>query len=125
MKNFFDYNKITFWVGIILVIYIFVSLADVGSKNFKLKQKADKLEEEISRLQSEIEDLSYRISYYKTDNFKEKTAREKLNLQQPGEAVIIVPAQKENEKLEAEQPLSKKTKPKTNIEQWLDFLFGS
>lgn len=127
MKKFFDYNKITFWIGAILVVYMLFSLADISSRNFKLKQQAEKLENDISRLQSETEELSYKISYYKTDNYKEKIAREKLNMRSPGETVVIIPGQRDSntdKNIEMGQK-TKKFVPRNNIEQWLEFLFGS
>lgn len=125
MSKFFDYSRIAFWIGLILVIYFFIALLNESSKNYKLSQQADQLESQIAQLQSEVEDLGYKISYYKTDLYKEKVAREKLGLQQPGESVVIVPGSKEDTKsvMQASKPANQP--PKTNFQQWADFLFGS
>ncbi|MDP2918238.1 MAG: hypothetical protein Q8N68_01940, partial [bacterium] len=39
------------------------------------------------------------IAYFSTDAFREKMARQKLNLQRPGETVVALPVKKEGEKI--------------------------
>ena len=125
MRKIFDFTRVAFWIGLVLVIYIFAVLANESSQNYKLRQKSDSLEIDIARLESEIENLGYKVTYYQTDLYKEKLAREKLGLQKPGEQVVIVRDPNRTEPAaEVAQP-SSASQVKTNFQQWIDFLFGS
>ena len=127
VRKAFDFTRIAFWIGLLLVIYIFAVLVHESSQNYQLRQQADSLDVDIAKLQSEIENLGYKVTYYQTDLYKEKLAREKLGLQKSGEQVIII---RNND--QAAQPSTPGTKAgagkdgaKTNLQQWIDFLFGS
>lgn len=113
------------WVGLTLIVVIFIFLVRDNSKSYNLRQKADQLEAENRKLESDIQDLEYKITYYNTPEYKERIAREVLGLQSPGESVIIVPKPENptsGDEQEAEAPKEIK---KSNFRQWMDFLFGS
>jgi cell division protein FtsB len=131
MRKLFDFTRIAFWIGLAIIIYMFAILTNETGKNYNLRAKTDELDNQITQLQSQIEELGYKVTYYQTSDYKEKVARDKLGLQKPGEQVVIVqkadtvalsaqPAQqvelKTKEEIEAEQP---------HWQQWRDFLFGS
>ncbi len=130
MRKFFKSSAAIFWIGLIVIIYMFAILANETSKNYQLRSRADELEGQISKLESDIQELGYKVTYYKTDAYKEKLARQELGVQAPGESVVIV---KDDQ---AEQQQSQDTKAvalktddqieseKPNYQQWWDFLFG-
>ncbi len=125
MRKVFDFTKAAFWVGLLLTIYIFALLTTESTKSYHLRQKEDELQAQIEKLQADIEELGYKISYYKTDEYKEKLAREKLNMQSAGESVVIVrgknsPATTNGSGLQKQSHV-----PKTNFDAWFDFLTGS
>lgn len=79
------------------VILIFLVLFFIVYKLSFQIQKQDKIDEEIADLQGEIdrlsqenEDLSELIGYLKTDDFKEREAKDKLNLIKEGEKMVLV-----------------------------------
>lgn len=131
MRKLFDFTRLAFWIGLAIIIYMFAVLTNETGKNYNLRAKADELDNQITQLQSQIEELGYKVTYYQTSDYKEKVARDKLGLQKPGEQVVIVqktdtktpdikPAQqvelKSAEALEAGRP---------HWQQWRDFLIGS
>lgn len=131
MRKLFDFTRLAFWIGLGIIIYMFAVLTNETGKNYNLRAKTDELDNQITQLQSQIEELGYKVTYYQTSDFKEKVARDKLGLQKPGEQVVIVqkadtpieevvPAQqvelKTKEEIEAEKP---------HWQQWREFLFGS
>lgn len=125
MRKAFDFTKLAFWVGLLLVIYIFAILINESGKNYQLRQKADSLDADIAKLQSDIESLGYKVSYYQTDLYKEKLAREKLGLQKPGEQVIIIRDDgKGSATSGSDTSSSTPADGRSNLAQWLDFLFG-
>lgn len=129
MRKFFNFSKAAFWVGLIIVVYMFAILTSETGKNYNLRSHSDELEEEINQLQSQIEELGFQIQYYKTDVYKEKLAREKLGLQKPGETVVIVPKSETqlNPTVQSTRLYTTtETQPtKSHWQQWRDFLFGS
>lgn len=125
MRKAFDFTKLAFWIGLLLVIYIFAILINESGKNYQLRQKADSLDADIAKLQSDIESLGYKVSYYQTDLYKEKLAREKLGLQKPGEQVIIIRDDgKDSATSSSDTASSTSADGRSNLAQWLDFLFG-
>ncbi len=119
-----NFAKIAFWVGLTMIGYIFILLVGEGSKSYRLHNQADQLQGEISQLQSDTEELSYKIAYYATDMYKERLARQELNLQAPGESVVIVrrPVVVAQPKIQMNQPVTRE--PKSNFQAWTDFLLG-
>ena len=125
VRKIFDFTRIAFWIGLVLVIYIFAVLAHESSQNYQLRLKADVLDADITKLQSDIESLGYKVAYYKTDLYQEKLAREKLNLQRPGEQVVIVrDPDRATPTPDDSTPPPPESAVKTNFQQWVDFLFG-
>lgn len=109
-------------VGVAVALYIGIYLVQTIQKNYELQKEIDILQEDITDLQIEQDQLKYKIQYYQTESFKEKEAREKLGLQQPGENVLILPQDKAGaaEDEQTKQPASQPP----NWQQWLDFLMG-
>ena len=130
MRKFISSGKAIFWIGLLVIIYMFAILASETGKNYQLRSKADELESQISRLESQIQDLGYKVTYYKTDSYRERLAREKLNVAAPGESVVVIKdgqskteeAEKPNEVIlkSDEQVLAEKP----NYQQWWVFIFG-
>jgi cell division protein FtsB len=59
----------------------------------RIERRAEQIQDEIRQLEAEKAQLAGRIAYYQSDEYVERTAREKLNLVRPGDvAIVIVPA---------------------------------
>lgn len=116
------------WLFIILTMILLLGLVNQGSKNYELQSRADKLNAQIAQLENDNQQLGYKILYYKTDSYKEKLAREKLGLQLPGESVVIIPGSKgetKNGSAALDNKSASAITTPSNIEQWIEFLFGS
>ncbi len=108
-------------IGLLVVAYLFGNLVETVRKNYDLKLQVATLQQENALIQTQNDALRYQITYYKTPDYIEKAARAKLGLQQPGENVIILPnAQAAVTAVKAPA----KVKPKSNFQQWMDFLSG-
>ena len=132
MRKIFNYSNLVLFGGLAFSGFMFIILATESSNNYGLRNKSDALENQIAKLQSQIEDLGYKVTYYKTDSYREILARQKLNVAAPGESVIIIKDDKSRQSTETNESkqivlttdredLSKKS----NIEQWRVFLFGN
>lgn len=84
-------------------------------------KSVESLEQEIAELEDKSLELSAMIKYLRSDEFVEREAREKLNLQKPGEKVVIVP---ESELEIARVAGEEDSKNKRNWELWLEYFFG-
>lgn len=110
-------------VGVVIALYLLVYLMQTIKHNYDLQQQINLLQQQNANLETETEALSYRIQYYQTDDYKEKEAREKLGLQQPGEGVVILP-RKDESTASAQVENQKRVKQRSNIQQWIDFIAG-
>ena len=130
MRKILHYQNILVWVFLVFVVIIFARFVSESSQNYQLRNKADDLEIQNTKLEAQIEDLSNKIAYYKTDSYREILAREKLNLAAPGESVIIIkddkrPSQKPQTTTQVDYKTSQSLEGKSNLEQWRLFLFGN
>jgi cell division protein FtsB len=131
MRKVFNYSNVVMVGGLVFIIFMFIILASESSSNYNLRNKSDALESQIIKLQAQIDDLGYKVTYYKTDSYREILAREKLNMAAPGESVIIIKDEKKPKANDTDtkqvvlrsdqEDLSKKS----NFEQWRVFLFGN
>lgn len=108
--------------GWLLIIYLGVLVIQTVKHNYDLRRQIGVLQNQITVLEEEQQELSYRIQYYKTEAFVERQARAKLGLKDPGENVLVLPKESAAGGEAAEQ--KDVEKPKSNIKQWLEFLFG-
>ena len=76
---------------IVLIAYVAVATLNEIARNYQLQQQVDQLEQENEIIALENQQLEYQIMYYQTEAFIEKEARAKLNLQEPGERVVVFP----------------------------------
>lgn len=130
MRKILNYQNILVWIFLAFVVIIFARFVSESSQNYQLRNKADDLEIQNTKLEAQIEDLANKITYYKTDSYREILAREKLNLAASGESVIIIKDDKRNsQKPQATTPVYFKAgqslEGKSNPEQWRLFLFGN
>lgn len=125
MKRRINVSRIAFWLGLAVVVAIFISLVNEGGKSYRLHNQADQIQGEINQLKADSEELTYRIAYYNTDSYKERLAREKLGLQLPGESVVIVRGSHPDTKPASLQAVTAAAEPKSNFQAWLEFLFGN
>jgi cell division protein FtsB len=122
----FDYTRLAFWVGLIATVYVMAALVNLSAKNTAVREKADKVEEEIVVLENDVEALRAQISYYESDAYKERFAREKLGLQTAGEQVVVVGRGDSERGAEKNTDVQESTLPqKSHLEEWGDFLFGA
>ena len=123
--------------GLIVLAFIATAVTWSGAKsiqqNFELQKKVVVLQEQnkVQKLQNETQKL--RNEYYKTDEYKELSARRIFGKAAPGEQVYIVPKEvalaqvspQQNTQTAQQAPANPVTLPKyqQNVQDWLDFFF--
>lgn len=118
-------SRLATFVVVGIAIYITANTVGVIARNWQLQREIATLNGEIEVLKAENERLSYDIEYYKTDQYLEQAARQKLDLKAPGETVTIVG--NVNQTVDQGKNLANISQPeaqKSNWRAWLDFLLG-
>jgi cell division protein FtsB len=110
----------------IATVALVVALAAIGFITVELYMQKRQVDSEIARLKAQSDDLksgnsqlSELIKYLDTPEYKEREAREKLNLKRPGEQVVVLP-----EESTAGSVASAKTESQSNPQKWLKYFFN-
>ena len=117
-------------IGIALIIGAGWAWASVGvmQRNFMLQKEVDGKLRQQKLIELETQNLTYQQNYYKSAEYQELAVRERLGFANPGEKVLILPANTDLAKNSDTQLEKKKTQAPieqpTNFEQWMNFLFG-
>lgn len=90
----------SFWSGIWTKLFIAVSIGAFvlvtyalfkeTYKKYQIQKEVDELRQEAEQLEKNNQKLRGLVEYFKTENYSEKGAREKLNLKKEGEQVVVL-----------------------------------
>ena len=97
---------------LLLLVLILISWAVYNnfSKSGIVNQQSNKLKKEIDEIEKQNSELASLLDYFASNEYIEKEAREKLNLGQPGEKVVIIP-ESEDKIADLKKNLDKKNSP--------------
>jgi len=116
--------KLSIILGIIILFFVFYRLSDVIYQQKGTKEEIASLQVEVDRLNKNNQNLEELISYFQTDEFKEKEAKDKLNLVKEGEQVVFL---REKEIIKKEKMPNKKpevTVNRPNYYWWWHYFFS-
>lgn len=114
-------------LGLVLVTYTFIVLGKMVWQNYQINQQIKNLEKEVAAIEADNQKLSDLVSFFQTEDFKEKEAREKLGMVKPGEKVLVFPGIDSNEVSILEDDTGQKKeeeKKLSNIQKWWKFFFN-
>lgn len=77
--------------GAALLLYLILASLLATFQVYRIDKEIVKFRREILVLEEKNQELKNLIAYLKTDSFKEREARRKLNYRKPGEKVLVVP----------------------------------
>ena len=122
-------KKIILIVVFILGAFISINLARVVFLNIENENRLSQRRNEVLGLEEEVGDLENQLEYYRSNEFLEKEARDKLQMVKPNETIIVIPEeiQKEIQKEADEannQTQEQKVDTDNNLEQWVQLFFG-
>lgn len=105
--------------GVVVVLIMF-SLAQEMNRRLSVQREIVRLEGEASKLEKNLIQMENLNQYFKTDNFAELMAREKLNYRAEGEKVVLIPeAPADKEASEVTEPADDRPIAK----RWWDAFF--
>jgi len=88
IKKIFS-SKVFLFLAILSLIALAINVGRESYRKHQLTKEIEKLEASIDRLEGRNQQLSDLMGYFSEESFLEKEARIKLNLQKPGEQVVI------------------------------------
>lgn len=114
-----------FFVGVMALAFITLAAVKANSKKREVQKEIDKLKAEAERIERENFDLAGKISYLESHDYQEKEAKDKLNLQNKEEQVVIIKPGTEKEPVVEEEkfPEKKLVVRVSNVQKWWDYFF--
>jgi len=93
-------------------------------KNFTYQRQVDVLAQNVELEKLRNQNLQFQQRYFKSDEFLELSARQRLGKASPGEKLIILPDSRGV--VDATSPTTEQVVPvkASNFSQWLRFFFG-
>lgn len=98
------------------------------SRNWELAEQVAEAERRLALLQLEVETMRYENEYYASDEYLELEARRLQEKVMPGEVLVYLPENSDTAKHKHDnddEPTTVAEQAASNLEQWLQFLFGS
>lgn len=113
--------------GFLTFLYIFFALTTSVYRDYKLEINIQKFEDEINRLAGMAHQKPKDVAYFQSNEYKDKYAKENLNLLNPGEKLIIIPQEDRIVKSEAiviDRLDYSSVLELPNRNQWWEYFFG-
>lgn len=83
--------KLIIGVTVVIVFLILLSLVQEMNRRWQVQREVQRLEEEVAEIQKNVVELDNLNTYFRTEDYQERLAREKLNYRAPGEQVVLIP----------------------------------
>lgn len=93
-------------------------------KNFAYQQEVDILSETVELEELRNQNLQFEQQYYRSAEFLELSARQRLGKANPGEKLIILPDSRGIVDASSVPDQSPSSRQASNLAQWLEFFFG-
>lgn len=121
LHKFWTPQRIIMAIVVVAVLIWVVSTIQVLNNNYNLQRQVDNaiLDNQVTELENE--NLRLEQMYYRTDEYMDLSARSLLGKAAPGEHLVILPRVEHED---AGPTDGTATVQKSNLDQWLDFLFG-
>ena len=115
--------------GFFFFFYMFFSLATSIYKDYKLETEITSFKEKISDLAQRAGQKPEDLKYLQSDEYKDRYAKENLNLLNPGEKLIVLPDPEQNVEQGPVELMTDILSPdsvlnKPNHRQWWEYFFG-
>ena len=95
-KNLNLKTQLIILASFFVFFYVFFALASSIYRDYRLESHIAKFEADIAHMETLVYNKPNDIAYYESIQFKDKYAKENLNLINPGEKLIIIPKEDQN-----------------------------
>lgn len=112
-------------LGLIIVALISFAIFKETYRKKQIQKEISSLQAEVERVQKDNASLSDKIAYLGSNDYQEKEAKDKLNLQKPDEQVVIInPGQAQKQEVQGDESVHQEIVVKvSNPEKWWDYFF--
>jgi len=112
--------------GFLVFLYIFFALATSIYRDYKLDMNIEDFQSQIDSLAELAGQKPKDVKYFQSDEYKDRYAKENLNLLNPGEKLIIIPDEEQVVKSEVvvERYDYSNVLKLPNRNQWWEYFFG-
>jgi len=94
-------------------------------RNYSLQKELDYKKQQLELTQLQKDTLEFQKKYYQTAEYQELAVRESLGLVRPGEKALILPPNTVTDETPATTVAAAGIRAEaSNLEQWVNFLFG-
>lgn len=107
----------------ILIVIILIGITKEVVRRVSLREEISTLEQQIAELQAQNRSLGEYVASINTDSFREREARKRLNLQRPGETLLIVP--EANGASQVTSVASSAQPGSSNARRWWTYFFST
>ncbi|MBM3256463.1 MAG: hypothetical protein FJZ04_03295 [Candidatus Moranbacteria bacterium] len=115
-------------VGLGAIVLISLALTKETYRRYQIQKEIEELRVQAEKKERDNQQLKGLIEYFKTEDFQEKEAKEKLSVQKEGEKVLLVKGSRVGEEKPEEefsnQPAPKKD-TRSNQRKWWDYFFAT
>ncbi|OGI26656.1 MAG: hypothetical protein A2359_00885 [Candidatus Moranbacteria bacterium RIFOXYB1_FULL_43_19] len=122
------FSGLFFVAGLGILVMIGISLGKETYRKNQIQKEIETLQAEIDKVGQENSDLANLISYLSSQEFQEKEAREKLNLQKEDEKMVVLrkdAASQNFQEPDEKGEITKESEERVpNWRKWLDLFFS-
>jgi len=125
--RFLTMNNIV--ISVALIIGASWAWGSIGmmQRNYDLQKEVDTKYQQQRLAELQVATLEYEQNYYRSSEYQELAVRDRLNLADPGEKLLMLPPNSEQAKNATkifETTTTVSAEPPSNLQQWTNFLFG-
>jgi cell division protein FtsB len=118
--------RLVFFLTLITMFLGGLAISKEAYKKRQIQKEIDQLKNEAERIKKENLDLDEKIQYLGSQDYQKKEAKDKLNLQSPGENLVVIKpsiGKKEAVAAEFENLPAREEEKNTNQKKWWDYFF--
>lgn len=118
-------SKVLIVIEIAIVLFLIVAVGQEVVRRKSVQEEVSRLELQIEQLESQNVHLAETLKEMTSENYIEKEARRKLDLQKKGETVILVPHEETDTVLVSKDSQDSSEAKPANPSQWWSYFFGT
>ena len=113
-------------IEVLLIAFFAVGITKEVFRRLALRKEINQLEQHITELETQNRSLGDYVASINTESFQEREARKRLNLQLPGESLLILPETRTlSVDSTSDSSANKQTQSNSNINRWWKYFFNS
>ena len=124
------FRRILIVLGLVAVVFIILEVVQATQRKNQIRTEIDLLKAEAEKISGENKRVEEKIAYFESKDYQEKEARDKLNMQNQDENVVVVKPSMSKEVVNSSTQetvvpvIDESFKDESNVIKWWGYLFG-